>query len=74
MSEITKDDLLRMAEDHARRVMVGGAEQITPLCHAIRSTGEQIVFCYAYGATMAKSKWRSRRARSCARARSSAMR
>lgn len=44
MSEVTKDDLLRIAEDHARRVMVGGAEQITPLCHAIRSTGEQIVF------------------------------
>ncbi|HEX3521266.1 MAG TPA: hypothetical protein VHT52_04175 [Stellaceae bacterium] len=36
-------DLLKSAEDHARRVMIGGKGQLCPLAHLVRADGEEAV-------------------------------
>jgi hypothetical protein len=40
---MTIDELLKAAEGQARRVMIGGKEELTPIAHMIRPNGQSIV-------------------------------
>jgi hypothetical protein len=40
---MTINELLDRAEAHARTVMIGGKEELTPLAHLVRADGEDIV-------------------------------